>query len=437
MTDTKTRIGLAAGAAAVLAAGVACHSENGGRTGTGTGSGSGDAAPVTAPRHHPKARHGHGHGHGHVEARKATLIGDGSTAYTGRQPNLHRPRRLAPGERPPQFVVFSWDGAGEDDNRLFSRFRRLGHELGITQTFFLSGVYLLPRSERMRYRPPGKPRGASDIGYLGRKSIRRTLVQLRQSWAEGNEIATHFNGHFCGPTGVGSWSPAQWRSEITQAKWFVQHWRTTTGWTTARPLPFDYDKELIGGRTPCLEGRTNVLKAGRSMGFRYDSSGNGVQVWPRKRYGLWNLPLQEIPMPGQSYEVLSMDYNFLANQSTSYQGPAAKRPRWKRQMRAGLMSGFARAYSGNRAPMILGNHFEQWNGGIYMDVVEDVMRAVCTKKEVRCVSFRQLVDWLDAQDPRTLHAFRKLGVGQSPPDGWAGLPGEPGRRLAGGQDRAR
>lgn len=38
------------------------------------------------------------------------LIGDGSTAYTGRQPNVQQPQKLKPGEKPPQFVVFSWDG---------------------------------------------------------------------------------------------------------------------------------------------------------------------------------------------------------------------------------------------------------------------------------------------------------------------------------------
>ncbi|MFP3961489.1 hypothetical protein SMC26_04085 [Actinomadura fulvescens] len=439
----RTTIGLAAGAA-VLAWAVAWVYEDGKLMPGGIERG---AAPARAPDARAEAAGGAragaeraGAGGGRAERpgsnalRKGRLIGDGSTSYTGPQPGLTPPRRLAPGERPPQFVVFSWDGAGEDDNRLFSRFRRLGRELGATQTFFLSGIYLLPEAERMRYAPPGKPRGASDIGYLGDESIRRTLTEVRQAWIEGNEIATHFNGHFCGPKGVASWSPAQWRSETAQARWFVKHWRTTTGWTTAEPLPFDYDKELIGGRAPCLEGRLNLLKAGRSMGFRYDSSGSGDQVWPRQRYGLWDIPLQRVPMPGRNFEVLSMDYNFLANQSKGYNGPPSRRPLWKHQMRAGLLRGFERAYTGNRAPMVIGNHFEHWNGGIYMDVVEDVMREVCRKQEVRCVSFRQLVDWLDAQDPRVLSALRKLGVGEAPPNGWgispAAFPERPDRRHA-------
>ncbi len=87
-------------------------------------------------------------------------------------------------------------------------------------------------------------------------------------------------------------------------------------------------------------------------------------------------------------------------------------------MHDGLMQGFERAYQGNRAPLIIGNHFEKWNGGVYMDAVADVMRDVCTKPEVRCVSFEQLVNWLDAQSPDVLAKLRTLEVGEAPKDGW-------------------
>ena len=107
------------------------------------------------------------------------LIGDGSTARTGPQPHQPTPRRLRPGEKPPQFVVFSWDGAGEDSNKLFSHFRKVGRKYGASMTFFLSGLYLLPEDEAPRYRPPGHEPGASDIGYLKDENIRATLEQLR------------------------------------------------------------------------------------------------------------------------------------------------------------------------------------------------------------------------------------------------------------------
>jgi hypothetical protein len=357
------------------------------------------------------------------------VIGDGSTALTGRQPNQPTATRSTRGEKPPQFVVFSWDGAGEDGNKLFSRFRKAGKRYGASQSFFLSGLYALPEDQSQRYEPPGHATGASDIGYLKDENIRATLSEIRKAWLDGNEIGTHFNGHFCGPNGVDSWSAEQWKSEIRQAKWFVKNWKTTTGWKGDAPLPFDYDKELVGGRTPCLQGQDNLMRAAKEMGFRYDSSGNGTQVWPKKKGGLWDMPLQEVPMPGRQFETLSMDYNFLANQTGTADDAASQHASHGRQMRDGLMKGFERAYNGNRAPMIIGNHFEDWKGGAYMDAVEHVMKSVCGKREVRCVSFKQLTDWLDAQDPEMLTRLRQLGVGERPKGGWSEIVGEKPTRL--------
>jgi hypothetical protein len=355
------------------------------------------------------------------------LIGDGSTAFTGAQPHQPVAEPLAPGEQPPQFVVFSWDGAGEDGNRLFSHFRQVAKDHDAHMTYFLSGIYLLSESQREHYRPPGHAVGASDIGYLKDENIAATLEQVRGAWLDGSEIGTHFNGHFCGPTGVDSWSPQDWISETEQAKWMVKNWKTTSGWEDLDPLPFDYEKELVGGRTPCLEGQANLLKAAAELGFRYDSSGNGRQVWPDTREGVWDIPLQQVPMPGRSFETLAMDYNFMVNQSGPGSGDPAMHPQWEAQMRDGLLQGFQRAYDGNRAPLIIGNHFNSWNDGIYMRAVEDVIKNVCPRDDVRCVSFRQLVDWLDAQDPEALAKLRTLDVGQPPADGWQ-------RFLAGGVD---
>lgn len=347
------------------------------------------------------------------------LIGDGSTAFTGTQPHLPRPERLRSGQKPPQFVVFSWDGAGEDSQKLFSHFRKVARDNKATMTYFLSGVYLLPDEKRDLYHPPRRSPGRSDIGFNDERGVRDTVEQLRGAWLEGNEIGTHFNGHFCGSGGVGDWSAEDWKSEIDQAKSFVKSWKTNTGTRQASPLPFDYDKELIGARTPCLEGRENFLYAAREMGFRYDTSGVNDQVWPKKEQGLWDLSMQLVPVPGRAFETLAMDYNFMVNQSgTTSQGDRAKHEYWGNQMRDGLLSGFDRAYHGNRAPLIIGNHFESWNGGTYMRAIEETIERVCTQREVRCVSFRQLADWLDAQDPQTLAKLRTLKVGQAPTQGW-------------------
>ncbi|OKI99674.1 hypothetical protein AMK18_21490 [Streptomyces sp. CB01249] len=347
-------------------------------------------------------------------------IGDGSTAFTGVQPKQPAVARLTTGQKPPQFVVFSWDGAGEDSQRLFSHFREVGKKYNAAMTYFLSGVYLLPEGKRDQYDPPKHNAGASDIGFNDTKGIRDTLTQLRGAWQDGDEIGTHFNGHFCGKDGgVGTWSVEEWKSEISQAKSFVKGWKTNDPvLKDEKALPFDYDKELVGGRTPCLEGQKNMVEAARTMGFRYDSSGVNDQVWPQKKNGVWDLSMQLVPVPGRAFETLSMDYNFMFNQSGTTQGDPDKHEYWGNQMRDGLLQAFDRAYDGNRAPLIIGNHFESWNGGTYMRAIEQTIATVCTKKDVRCVSFRQLADWLDAQDPETLANLRTLKVGQAPKAGW-------------------
>lgn len=409
-------LGLGAGATAAGLAGCgSLRASDGGGHASGSGGGGKD-----------RAGSDRAHGSGKGDAPAARPIGDGSTAFTGKQPHQPGPPEpLEPGQVPPQFVVFSWDGAGEVGNGLFPRFLDLAKEHGASMTFFLSGLYLLPESKKRLYDPPNNPRGASDIGYLTDEHIRATLKNIRRAWLEGHEIGTHFNGHFCSGYGtVGNWTPGQWRSEIEQATSFVKRWRTNSGWSDLPALPFDYDKELVGGRTPCLLGQDNLLPTARELGWRYDaSSPGGRQVWPGKKLGVWDLPLQQIPFPGRSFEVLSMDYNMLANQSVnSTRAPAYNYPGWRRQSAQAYIAGFKRAYETNRAPFFIGNHFEQWNGGIYMDAVQEAFEHIARERDkgadVRLVSFRQFVDWLDAQRPATLDRLRTLDVGQRPTGGW-------------------
>ncbi|MDP9950113.1 MULTISPECIES: lipoprotein [Streptomyces] len=413
MRDINRRGLLGAGLGAAAAIGLAGCGTSGssGDGGSGQG-GKGDAGT---------GGNGSGSGNG-APKNKVRPIGDGSTADTGKQPHQPpAPTPLEPGQTPPQFVVFSWDGAGEVGNGLFPRFLELAKEHDAAMTFFLSGLYLLPESKKSLYRPPNNPRGASDIGYLTDAHIKDTLKYVRQAWLDGHEIGTHFNGHFCGGSGsVERWTPAQWHSEINQAVSFVTEWRTNTGWEDEDPLPFDYRKELVGGRTPCLLGQDNLLPTASKLGWRYDaSSPGGRQMWPVKRGGVWDLPLQAMPFPGHSFEVLSMDYNILANQSqNSTKGMPSRYPGWRKQATDAYLAGFQRAYETNRAPFYIGNHFEEWNGGIYMDAVEEVIKKVADKKDVRLVSFRQYVDWLDAQDPAVLDKLRSLEVGQAPAAGW-------------------
>lgn len=138
---------------------------------------------------------------------------------------------------------------------------------------------------------------------------------------------------------------------------------------------------------------------------------------------MWDLPLQGVPFPGHTFEVLSMDYNMLANQSVnSTKAPPSNYPGWRKQAANAYINGFKRAYESNRAPFFIGNHFEEWNGGIYMDAVEQALKHIAREKEkggdVRMVSFRQFVDWIDVQPPEILEKLQSLEVGQKPAGGW-------------------
>ena len=50
--------------------------------------------------------------------------------------------------------------------------------------------------------------------------------------------------------------------------------------------------------------------------------------------------------------------------------------------------------------------------------------------DIRFVSFRQLVAWLEAQDPAVLRKLRTLAPGQSPLGGWAEFLGTPASATA-------
>ncbi|WP_069769021.1 hypothetical protein [Streptomyces sp. LUP30] len=347
---------------------------------------------------------------------KTHVLGDGSTSYTGPQAGQLKPVPLKPGEKPPQFVVFSWDGALQGDDGLFEHYRKLGEQYNADMTFFLTGIYLLPKSKKGLYSSPQHPVGSSAISFPTDEHIRTTLEQLGEAWKEGNEIGTHFNGHFCGAKGGGFWSVDEWKSEIDQFYKFVENWKTNTGYKDIPPLPFDFKKEVTGGRAPCLEGQANLLKAAKTYGWRYDASSSGdFQIWPTKKNGLWDFPLQALPYDGGKYQGLSMDFNFLANQSDGEpEGDPAKYPQWEQETLDAYMAGFNRVYYGSRAPLFIGNHFEEWNGGIYMKAVDEVIKTVCTKKGVKCVSFKELSDWMDVQSPATLERLRSLDPAQNP-----------------------
>ena len=322
-------------------------------------------------------------------------------------PAAHRatPPRPRPAPiRPPQFVVVGFDGSGGA--------RMWDYWLGIAQrahahfTFFLSGVYLIDWAHRMRYHPPEHSAGSSSIGFAettGDLTIAHTISGVIAGYRQGEEIATHYNGHFCSPDpgSVGHWTAADWRSELRQFDGFL--------FGTGTKLPFG-PNEIVGSRSPCLEGKPRVLyPVLASQGFRYDA---GQQVttrtWPKRELGLWSFPLPELPFYGHTFKVVSMDYNFYANQVD--ESPA----RAENEMFRTLWNAFRASYKGKRAPLTIGEHFESWKSWVYDKALARFLLKACALPEVRCDSYQQLANFLDSLPAARLRSYE---TGRFPPMG--------------------
>jgi hypothetical protein len=323
-------------------------------------------------------------------------------------PAAHRPAahriagKPAAPVRPPQFVVVSFDGSG--GARMWGYWRAVARRAHAHFTFFLSGVYLLEWAHHARYRPPRHAVGASDIGFAepgGDLTVAGTLRGIAAGYRDGHEIGTHFNGHFCGPAGVARWTAGDWTSELAQfdALLFRGH-----------RLPFDRS-EIAGARTPCLEGNLAVLDQVLARhGLRYDASRTALLgTWPSRRAGVWSVPLLELPYPGHTYRVVSMDYNFMANQIG--ESPA----RIESETSRAIWSAFRTSYLGNRAPFSFGQHFESWESWAYDHALTRFLLGACRLPDVRCVTIRELVDWLAAQPPARLRRFESGRFPRLPP----------------------
>ncbi len=358
---------------------------------------------------------------------------DGSVALSpAAQTSPFTITKLAPGERPPQFVIVGFDGSG--DVAQLQDWARLTKQMNANVTYFLSGVFMLDPSQRLKYRAPQKPPGVSAIGFAKPQNpIPDVVSLLSQAWLEGNDIGTHFNGHFCGSNGVARWSKSDWVNEIKQFDFMLDHWKSNNNLSGAAAT---FNSSVsVGGRTPCLEGKPSAyLGAMASLGYRYDTSATGRLSWPTKTLNkLWEFPLQTIQWKGPGGgSQLAMDYNLWY----SYNGAkpiktAAERATVSKAVYDSYLAAFNATYKGNRAPLFFGNHMNYWgcdrsytdcyHGGTlsnptplqhYGPFVDGLQRSyvvMCSEPDVQCISYRQMADWLDAQDPAVVAALVAKG----------------------------
>ncbi|WP_432850455.1 polysaccharide deacetylase [Amycolatopsis sp. CA-161197] len=315
--------------------------------------------------------------------------------------------KLRPGEKPPQFVLFSFDGAGSHEH--WQRVLPLAKSVNAHLSGFLSGIYLLTNDQRDQYQGPGHRPGKASIGFGGSDADVRTLVaDLNTAVAQAQEIGTHYNGHFCtgAEPSVGHWTTAAWSDELAQFFQFVDQARAQRG--------LNVDPATIrGGRTPCLEGDwKQALPAMREAGLRYDSSQSSEGVrWPEQLDGIWEFWMPYVKVPALNKKVIMMDYN-LWFQFNHARDDATRTAEFRADTLATYRGAYQAAFAGNRAPLVVANHFNDWAGGAFAKATEDFMGEVCTKPETVCATYSEVIRWLELQDPAVLGRLQEAPPAQ-------------------------
>lgn len=305
-------------------------------------------------------------------------------------------------ERPRQFVLLSFDNCRELDRwaDLLAFTRRLeAAGKSVRLTFFLSGVTLIPDAERRGYAGPHQPPGRSKIGFGGTAAEVAERARLINALrAEGHEMASHAVGHFDARRDGPAWSAQDWVRELT-----------AFGKLAAAALGKDATSQtsaFSGFRAPYLSVTPGLHPALAALGYRYDASGLGdARAWPRKSGGVWRFDLARLAVAGTGKRTISMDYNFYVAQSGARED-RANAGRFKKQMLATYLDYFHTSYTGNRAPVQIGHHFQPFMAGVYYDAIKELAAAVCGLPEVACVTYSTLADHLDASGPAALAAYQ-------------------------------
>jgi hypothetical protein len=343
--------------------------------------------------------------------------------------------KLKHGQTPPQFIAVSFDGAGWDEK--WQYWFSIQQQVPFHFTANLTGLYLLDAAHKDAYKGPGHPRGATALGpssWNTPDELKQEIVDLNQAYASGDEIATHFNGHFCDSAGQypggNSWTTAQWNDELDQFFNFFNNYATITQVPGIEKLNVPVSS-LTGERTPCLEGKQDQLYpalVAHHMNYDQSFTHRGIS-WPTQspKYKIWNMGMAEFPMHGYAkghglnHVQITMDYNFWYtqefNQATGQMNNTtqAESDADSAQITATYQDMLDGAMAGSHAPLLLGNHFNSWNNNAYTTALGNFLLNNCNRNGVFCVPFRDVVDWMAYQDPKVLAGLQSQPAILGPP----------------------
>jgi hypothetical protein len=135
------------------------------------------------------------------------------------------------------------------------------------------------------------------------------------------------------------------------------------------------------------------------------------------------MPIVRVPALGGK-RVIMMDYNLWF----TFNG-ARDQPERAAGFTAATLGTYRAAYdaafTGNRGPLVIGNHFNNWSGGAFFDAVEQFLPEVCVRPETVCATYSEVSAWMDLQTPQTLAALRGAPNAQIPLPGPGSVPARP------------
>lgn len=319
--------------------------------------------------------------------------------------------RLEPGEKPPQFVLFSFDGVGVSKN--WDLFLETSKKTDSRFTALMTGLYFLTDDNKHHYQGPGYKPGESSLAFGGTEDeVIEQVEYLNRTWYEGHEMGTHFVGHFCaGTKNPGKdWTTAEWNHELDQFFHLMTDWKTINDLPDAPDLAFGPDV-VKGGRTPCLEGGMGQLfPALGDHHMTWDSSKAARQpgiYWPTKVGSIWEFPIPYTWSPPLKHRQTALDYNYWYTFNEAKDAPD-KAPKIRKMVKESYDYMFRRAYEGNRAPLVIANHFNDWSGNAFNPATADFMSEVCVKPETICAGYQDVIAWIEMQDPAVLGVWEDM-----------------------------
>lgn len=283
----------------------------------------------------------------------------------------------------PQYVVFAFDGSKSldmwEETRMFAKqMNESGSKIHFT--YFINPIYLLTAQQaKEQYQPPRRDKGQSAIGYSENDidTIKRRQ-QIRVAQTEGHEIASHAVGHYNGA----DWSLEEWRSELRQFDKIFYDGHTIS------------KNSVTGFRAPSLGQNKDLFIALSELGYSYDTSLVGMaRDLPKHEGGLWEFPVATIIFGRDEKPVLSMDYSIFMHQTKAKNIAFKGTELWQNLYDETMYSYqkyFDDNYNGNHAPVYIAHHFSKWNDGVYFEVMKDFAKNVCSKKDVKCVTYSEL-----------------------------------------------